>query len=175
MEVKKNKKHTKVLMELYNGEKIRTPILLSKALELVDELPTSVELKENYIRFENQINQQILFQRIFYDVWSLDLNFSENFEKKINLQYKHLRTRTVKVIIINFFYGIFIGTLDFETFSITSNNSRNENLRKAIALIDTKLKKYSLCRFCGMKLPSNFKEKCEFCGIELNYSDLILS
>ena len=140
----KNKKHTKVLMELYNGEKIRTPLLLSKALELVDELPTSVELKENYIKFENQINQQILFQRLFYDVWSLDLNFSETFGKKINLHYKHLRTRTVKAIIINFFYGIFIGTLNFGTFYITSNDSRNENLRKVIALIDTKLKKYSL-------------------------------
>lgn len=162
-------------MELYNGEKIRTPLLLSKALELIDELPTSVELKENYIRFENQFKQQILFQRLFYDVWSLDLNFSETFGKKINLKYKHLRSRTVKAIIINFFSGIFIGTLDFGTFSITTNDSRNENLRKAIALINAKLKKYSLCRFCGMKLPSNFKEKCEFCGIELNFADLVLS
>jgi hypothetical protein len=175
MEVKKNSKGTKVLMELYNGEKIRTPILLSKALELIDDLPTSVELKENFISFENQFNQQILFQRLFNDVWRLELKFLENFGKKINLQYKHLRTRTVKAIVINFFYGIFVGTLDFGTFLFTKNDSRNQNLRKAISSINSKLEKYTLCKYCGMKLPYNLKQKCEFCGIELNFAQILLT
>jgi len=99
-------------MKLYNGEKIRTPILLSKALELIDDLPTSVDLKENYIGFENQLNQQIRFQRVFYDVWTIEINFLENSGIKLNLKYKYLRTRIVKAVVINFFYGIFIGTFD---------------------------------------------------------------
>lgn len=72
MEVERNIKRNNILLELYNGEKIRTPILLPKALELIDDLPTSVELKENYIRFENQLNQQIQYQRVFYDVWTIE-------------------------------------------------------------------------------------------------------
>lgn len=161
-------------MELFNGEKIRTPILLSKALELIDDLPTSIEIKDNYIRFENQIHQQFQFLRVFYNVWTIEINFLENSGIKVNLQYKYLRTRTVKAIVINFFYGIFIGTFDCGTYSLTKQESRIQSLRKVIDLIDMKLKKFSLCKYCGMKIPYNLKERCEFCGVELNIAEILL-
>jgi len=174
MEVERKNKSNSILMELYNGEKIRTPLLLSKALELIDTLPNSVELKENYIRFENQLNQQILFQRLFYDAWTLEINYLENSGLKRNLQYKHLRTRAVKAIVINFFYGIFIGTLDLGGETTIKQESRNQHLRKVINLVDMKLKKYSLCKYCGVKLPYILKENCEFCGVDLNFAEILL-
>lgn len=85
-----------------------------------------------------------------------------------------MRTRTVKAIVINFFYGIFIGTHNCGTYPIIEQESRILFLRKAIDLLDTKLKKNSLCKYCGMKLPYYFKEKCEFCGIEFNFADILL-
>ncbi|MFX0075938.1 MAG: hypothetical protein ACFE96_10880 [Candidatus Hermodarchaeota archaeon] len=174
MEVKKNTNSTKIQMELFNGEKIKTPLLLLKALELIDDLPTSVELKENYISFENQINQYIKFHRLFYDLWTLELKFFGYTGKKLNLSYKYIRTRTVKAIVIHFFCGIFIGTLNLCEKSLRTNESRNLKLRKVIALIEAKLQKHSLCKFCGMKLPYNLKEKCEFCGLELNFKEILL-
>lgn len=174
MKVEINIKSNNILMELYNGEKIRTPILLSKALELIDDLPTSIEQMDNYIRFENQLHQQIQFLRVFYDVWTIEINFLGNFGKKVNLQYKYLKTRTVKAIVINLFSGIFIGTFDCGTYTLTEQESRIQSLRKAIDLLDIKLKKFSLCKYCGMKLPYNLKEKCEFCGVELNIAEILL-
>jgi len=174
MEVERNIKRNNILMKLYNGEKIRTPILLSKALELIDDLPTSVDLKENYIGFENQLNQQIRFQRVFYDVWTIEINFLENSGIKLNLKYKYLRTRIVKAVVINFFYGIFIGTFDCGPYPLTNQESRIHVLRKVIDLIDTKLKKLSICKYCGMKLLYNLKEKCEFCGVEFNIAEILL-
>ena len=53
MEEEVNRSDKAILMELYNGEIIKTPALLSKALEIIDALPTSVDLSENYISFEN--------------------------------------------------------------------------------------------------------------------------
>jgi hypothetical protein len=174
MEVKKNLRTTKVLMELYNGEKIRSPLLLSKALELIDDIPTSIEIKENFIKFENNFNQQILLKRLFYDVWGLELIFDGGFGKRVNLVYKYLRTRTVKAIVINFFYGIFIGNLTLGFLSSTDFESRNQQLKKIISLINSKLKKFFLCKYCGVKLSDNFKVKCNFCGIEHNFTELLL-
>ena len=174
MEVERNIKSNNILMELYNGEKISTPILLSKALELIDDLPTSVDLKENYIRFENKLNQQIQFQRVFFDVWILEIIFLENSGTRLDLKHKYLRTRTVKAIVINFFYGSFVGTFDWGTHTLIKQESRIHYLRKVIDLIDTKLKKYSLCKYCGMKQLYNLKEKCEFCGVELDIAEILL-
>lgn len=174
MEVERNIKSNNIRMELYNGEKMRTPILLSKALELIDKLPTSVDLKENYIRFENQLNQQIQFQRVFYDVWTLEIFFFENSGIRLNLKHKYLRTRTAKGIVINFFNGIFIGTFDFGTHTLTKQEFHNQNLRKVIDLIDMKLKNSSICKYCGMKLPYNLNQKCGFCGVEFNIDEVLL-
>jgi hypothetical protein len=161
-------------MELYNGEKIRTPVLLSKALELIGDLPTSVELKENFISFENQLYQKVKFQRLFHDVWKLELKFYDYSGKKIDLNYKYIRTRTVKATVINLFYGIFIGTLNLGRNSLINNDSRNQRLRQVIALINAKLENYSLCKYCGKKLPYNLKEKCEYCGTRLNFGEILL-
>ena len=161
-------------MELYNGDRIRSPILLSKALELIDDLPTSVDLKENYISFENLLTQQIQFQRVFYDVWTIEINFLENSGIKCSLEYKYLRTRIVKAIIINFFYGIFIGTFDCGPYPLIKQESRIRYLRKVIDLLEAKLKKISLCKYCGMKLPYTLIEMCEFYGVQLNFTDILL-
>jgi hypothetical protein len=176
MEVKKNIRNTKVLMELYNRQRIRTPILLSKAIELIDKLPTSVELKENFISFENELNQKILLKRLFYNVWRLELIFNSSSGKRLNLEYKYLRTRVVKVLVINFFYGIFVGTQSLGTLSLTltHHESRSQHLKEAIKIIDMKLKKFTHCQYCGVKLRDSLKLKCEFCGIELNFIELLL-
>lgn len=78
------------------------------------------------------------------------------------------------LIVINFFFRIFIGTLDFGTHTLIKKESRIQVVRKAIDLIEMKLKKYSVCKYCGMKLPFNLKEKCEFCGVELNFLEILL-
>ena len=161
-------------MELYNGEKIRTPLLLTKAIELIDDLPTSVELKENFINFENELNQQILLKRLFYDVWRLELNYDGNSGKRINLVYKYLRTRVVKVLVINFFYGIFVGTLNLGSLSLTHHETRSQHLKEVFRIIDMKLKKFTYCQYCGVKLHDSLKDKCEFCGILLNFVELLL-
>jgi hypothetical protein len=161
-------------MELYNGEKIRTPVLLSKALELIGDLPTSVELKENCISFENQFYQKVKFQRLFHDVWKLELKFYGHSEKKIELIYKYIRTRMVKAIVINLFYGIFIGTLNLGKPSLINHESRNQRLKQVITLIDAKLENYSLCKYCGKELPYNLKEECEYCGTRLNFGEILL-
>jgi len=59
MEEEENRSDSAILMELNNGEIIKTPVLLSKALEIIDALPTSVDLSENYISFEKKMTQKI--------------------------------------------------------------------------------------------------------------------
>ena len=174
MEEEINRRDNSILMELNNGEIIKTPVLLSKALEMINKSPTSVELNENYISFENNLTQKFQFHRVFNDLWVMELSFHDNLSLKLNLTHKYLRTRTVKAIIINFFYGIFIGTLAFRTHTLVKKESRIHFLRKAIELIEIKLKKFSICKYCGMKLSYNFKEKCEFCGVELNFAELLI-
>ena len=174
MEEEVNRSDKAILMELNNGEIIKTPVLLSKALEIIDEIPTSVDLSENYISFENKITQKIQFHRVFNALWVMELSFPTSPSLNLSLKHKYLKTRTVKAIVINFFYKIFIGALDFGTPTLIKEESRIQVLRKVIDVIEIKLKKYSLCKYCGMKLPYNFKEKCEFCGVELNFAEILL-
>ncbi len=174
MEEEVNRSDSAILMELNNGEIIKTLVLLSKALEIIDEIPTSVDLSENYISFENKMTQKIQFHRVFNALWVMESSFHNTPSLNLNLKHKYLKTRTVKAIVINFFYGIFIGTLDFGTYTLIKEESRIQVLRKVIDLIEIKLKKYSLCKYCGMRLPHNFKEKCDYCGVELNFAEILL-
>lgn len=174
MEEEINRSDNTILMELYNGEIIKTPVLLSKALKIIDEIPTSVDLSENFISFENKMTQKFQFHRVFNDLWVMELSFHTTPSVKLNLKHKYLKTRTVKAIVINFFYRIFIGTLDFGAPTLMKEESRIQVLRKIIDVIEIKLKNYSLCKYCGMKLPYIFKEKCEFCGVELNFAEILL-
>jgi hypothetical protein len=173
MEEKRKFNHNVVRMKLNNGEEIETLVLLSNALDIIDKIPTSVETEENYISFENKKAQKIQFHRVFYDLWVMEISFNTP-TLNVNLKHKYLRTRAVKAIVINFFNRIFIGTLDYGKPTIIKTESRNQNLRKAIDLLDMKLKKLSLCKYCGMKLPHKLKEKCEFCGVELNFTEILL-
>ncbi|MBY9010740.1 MAG: hypothetical protein KGD70_00020 [Candidatus Lokiarchaeota archaeon] len=173
MEEKRKLQHSVVRMKLNNGEEIETLVLLSNALGIIDNIPTSVEVDENYISFENKEAQKIQFHRVFYDLWVMEISFNIP-TLNVNLKHKYLRTRTVKAIVINFFNRVFIGTFVCGTPTIIKTESRNQNLRKVIDLIDMKLNKLSLCKYCGMKLPYNLKEKCEFCGVELNFTDILL-
>jgi len=174
MEEEVNRSDSAILMELNNGEIIKTPVLLSKALEIIDALPTSVDLSENYISFEKKMTQKIQFHRVFNALWVMELSFPTSPSLNLSLKHKYLKTRTVKAIVINFFYGIFLGTVDFGIHTSIQEESRIQFLRKAIDLIDMKLKKCSLCKYCGRKLPYNFKEKCDYCGVELNFAEILL-
>ena len=56
-------------MSLNNGHFYKTPTTLSKALKMISSLPTSIELQENFISFNNQDQNKIRFHRFFYNKW----------------------------------------------------------------------------------------------------------
>ena len=100
-----------IIMSLNNGYFYKTPVTLTKALEVIDSLPTSIELQRNFISFKNQEQNKIRFHRFFYNKWDLEIPVFQKSSYIHTLRYKYLTLEIVKVIVINFFKGYYLNDI----------------------------------------------------------------
>ena len=160
-----------IITRFYNGNLYETPILLKKALEMIDGFPNSFEIPKNYISFENGINQKVFFKHISRNLWYMRLPLIDKFSNTYKLKLKNISTNMVKIIILNFFRGYFIG--DFISKSDNINHQQN-NLLSIIRKFKDQLTQFTECQFCNNPILKIGQNNCEYCGIEINYEDLLL-
>lgn len=160
-----------IFMRCNNGEIYETPTFLSKALELIDVFPTSFEIPDNFIIFENGIDQKIHFRQILKNSWYMEIPLSFKFLNRVFLKFKYLTNNIVKAFTLNFFKGHFIG--DYLNKSESLNLYYQQSL-EFIRKIKDGLQNYDKCQFCNTKIFKIGQNRCEYCGIEINYEDILL-
>ena len=157
-------------MSLNNGHFYRTPTTLSKALEMINSLPTSIELQKNFISFKNQDQNKIRFHRFFYNKWDLEIPV---FHKKLythTLKYKLLSSEVVKVIVINFFKGYYLNDIlsDF-----TDKKYQYSELNSIVNQVKISVDNYVVCPYCKNKIKSIEQEECNYCGVDIDWDPIL--
>ncbi len=155
-----------IIMNLNDGHLYKIPTLLSKALEMIKCLPTSIELPGNFIDFENQNNKRIHLHRIFNNKWYLEIPLFKEELYLYSLEYKYLTSNIVKVIVINFFNGNFLCDL------LSGLNCRDDQYRELIRIvrqIKRIIEQFSICLYCNNKIKNFGQFKCEYCGVEIDF------
>ena len=158
-------------MSLNNGHFYKTPITLSKALKMVNSLPTSIELQENFIFFKTQDQKKIRFHRFFHNKWDLEFPIFHKTSYFHTLRYKYLTLELVKVIVINFFKGFYLNGIltDFidKNYQYTELNTIMNQLKRSV-------EPYIVCAYCNNKIKSIKQEQCDYCGVEIDWSPILL-
>ena len=166
----KNNISIRIFMRCNNGAIYETPTILSKALELIDLFPTSFEIPDNFIIFENGINQKIHFRQILKNSWYMEIPLPYKLLNQFILKFKYLTTNIVKIFTLNFFKGYFISDYLNKSESI---NSYYKQAMIIIRKIKDVLENYDKCQFCNNQILSIGQNICNYCGIEINYNSLL--
>ena len=159
-----------IIMSLNNGYYYNTPITLSKALEIIAYLPTSIEFQDNFVEFKNHQRKKIKFHRIFNNTWYLEFPL---FSKEIclhSLRYKYLSSEITKVIVINFFNSFFLCDL---LVGVIGKRNQYRKLSKIFKHIESKIKQFSNCYYCNNKAKNLGQSKCEYCGVRIDYTPFL--
>ncbi len=165
-------KLNQISMYLYNRKEFNYPIELPYALKRVNNLPTSIDEFDNFISFENPAKKKIFFHRISDNIWYMEISYYiDNFDFS-SIKHKYLTTDLVKIIVINFFKGNFIG--DF----LSHNKDKNILQRELVKLkvkIEKIIKKLLICQFCHNKIKNIEFFICNSCGAKLNLNNFLFS
>jgi len=159
-----------IIMSLNNGHLYKTPTTLSKALEMVNDLPTSIDLQDNFIYFKNQDKSKIHFHRFFYNKWDLEILL---FQKKVylyTLRYKYLTSDIVKVIVINFFNGNYLNDL---LSNFKDKKQQHSELNTIVKQLKRRIEHYTICQYCNNKINSIEQEECEYCGVGIDWAPIL--
>lgn len=161
----------RIFMRYYDGRTYETSTSLSKTLELIDFFPTSFEIPDNFIILENGFNQKIHFRQISKNSWYMEIVLSYEILNEFILKFKHLTGNIVKIFTLNFFMGYFIGDYLSKTETISTYYKQTQVIIKKIKEI---LIKHDKCQFCNNLISNLGQNRCEYCGTEINYEDLLL-
>ncbi|MFX0141997.1 MAG: hypothetical protein ACFFDN_50640 [Candidatus Hodarchaeota archaeon] len=157
-------------MSLNNGHLYKTPTTLSKAMEMITSLPTSVELQENFICFKNQEQNKIRFHRFFYNKWDLEIPVFQKRAYIHTLRYKFLTLNIVQVIVINFFQGYYLNDL---LSNFMDKKTHYSELNGIIKQLRRRLEHYIICQYCNNYIKSIEQEQCEYCGVGIDWSPIL--
>ena len=158
-------------MSLNNGHFYKTPTTLSKALEMINSLPTSIELQENFIYFKTQDKKKIRFHRFFNNKWDLEIPVFHNKSYIHTLRYKYLTLEVVKVIVINFFKSYY---LDSMLSDFMDKNYQYSELNTIMNQLKRSVEHYIVCQYCNNKIKSIEQEECDYCGVEIDWGPFLL-
>ena len=162
----KKQKPPQIIMSFNDGVECKSPVLLLKALTVIESLPSSMAFKDNYVMFENQQNEIIKLKRIFSNKWVLTV--LNRIEKNSNpLEYKYLSTNLVNIIVINFFMGNFIG----KYLKSSNDKAQNQKVRSVFDKISELLAKWLVCPYCGNNIKKLFKLSCDYCNEKMDIND----
>ncbi len=158
-------------MSLNNGHFYKTPTTLSKALKMINSLPTSIELQENFIYFKTQDQKKIRFHRFFNNKWDLEIPVFHKVSYIHTLRYKYLTLEVVKVIVINFFKGYYLNGMlsDF-----TDKKHQYSELNRIINQLKRSVEHYIVCAYCNNRIKSIEQEDCDYCGVEIDWDPILL-
>jgi len=159
-------------MSLNNGHFFKTPTTLSKALKMINSLPSSIELQENFIYFKTQEQKKIRFHRFFYNKWDLEIPVFHKRSYIHTLRYKYLTLEVVKVIVINFFKGYYLNGIlsDF-----TDKKHQYFELKTIVNQLKRSVEHCIVCAYCNNKIKSIEQEDCDYCGVEIDWSPILLA
>ncbi|MFX1394852.1 MAG: hypothetical protein ACFFAH_14930 [Promethearchaeota archaeon] len=167
-----NIKLNQISMYLYNKKESNNPVDLPNALKMVHNLPSSIDEFDNFISFENLDKKKIFFHRISDNIWYMEISYYNDIFYHSSIKHKYLTTDLVKIIVINFFKGNFIGDL------LTQNKDKNILQRELIKLkveIEKIIKKLLICQFCNNKITHIEIFECNSCGAKINLNDFLFS
>jgi len=158
-------------MSLNNGHFYKTPTTLSKALKMINSLPTSIELQENFIYFKTQDQKKIRFHRFFFNKWDLECPIFHKTSYIHTLRYKYLTLEVVKAIVINFFKGYYLnGVLS----DFIDKKYQYAELNTIMNQLKRRVEHQIVCAYCNNKIKSIEQEQCDYCGVEIDWSPILL-
>jgi hypothetical protein len=155
----------RIIVEFDNGIIYRTPILIDKALDVIEQLPTSMEYANNYLFFENDKKQHLKFRRVFNNQWDMELSEYQEHKAPRSLWFKLFSTNVVKIAVINFYRGEFLGA------GILGLNKELsiKRLKEIVNEIKARMKNQLFCKYCRNKI-TRIKLKCDYCNTNFDFS-----